>query len=163
MPLARGGQDAFPPRRPVEIVWRWWRGEDLELLSRTQGDRGRALPVAGPIPQGGTSGVVETSPGWPRPYDHAAAPDAAGSCSAFLPPGFFAPDFPLRLVSMIMAHCLARLTGLGIQFIMGLNYLVSMSPTPPFLGLLWLGSGEAIKRVCHRGQRISDAKNQTSR
>ena len=64
MPLARGGQDAFPPRRPVEIVWRWWRGEDLELLSRTQGDRGRALPVAGPIPQGGTSGVVETFPGW---------------------------------------------------------------------------------------------------
>ena len=48
MPLARGGQDAFPPRRQVEIAWRWWRGEDLELLSRTRCDRGRA-------PGGGTN------------------------------------------------------------------------------------------------------------
>ena len=53
MPLAKGGQDTFPPRRQVEIVWRWLRGEDLELLSRPRGDRGRALPGAGPIPHRG--------------------------------------------------------------------------------------------------------------
>jgi hypothetical protein len=63
MPLARGGQDAFPPRRQVEIVWRLWRGEDLELLSRTRGGRGRALPVAGPIPLRGTSGVKKRPQG----------------------------------------------------------------------------------------------------
>ena len=63
MPLARGGQDAFPPRRQVEIVWRLWRGEDLELLSRTRSDLGRALPVAGPIPLRETNGVKK------RPQD----------------------------------------------------------------------------------------------
>ena len=63
MPLAREGQDAFPPRRQVEIVWRLWRGEDLELLSRTRCDRSRALPVAEPIPLCGTSGVKK------RPQD----------------------------------------------------------------------------------------------
>jgi len=163
MPLVRGGQDAFPPRRPDEIVWRLWRGEDLELLSRTRCDCGRALPVAGPIPQRGTSGVEETSPGWLRPYDHAAAPDEAGNRSPLLMPRCGAPDFPPKLVTRIMMNLLTRLTGLGIQFIMSLNYLASLSPTSAFLGLLLLGSGEAIKRLCHCGQRISDAKNETSR
>ena len=134
MPLARGGQDAFPPRRPVEIVWRLWRGEDLELLSRTRCDCGRSLSVAGPIPPRGTSGVEETSPGWPRPYDHAVAPDEAGNRSPLLKPRCGAPDFPPKLVTKIMMNLLTRLTGLGIQFIMGLNYLVSLSPTSPFLG-----------------------------
>ena len=63
MPLARGGQDAFPPWRQVEIVWRLWRGEDLELLSRTRCDRAQALPVAEPIPLRETSGVKK------RPQD----------------------------------------------------------------------------------------------
>ena len=86
MPLARRGQDAFPARRQVGTVWRFLRGEDLELLSRTRCNCGRALPVAGPIPQRGTSGVEETSPGWPRPYDHAAASDEAGRRSPWLMP-----------------------------------------------------------------------------
>ena len=162
MPLAGGGQDAFPPWRQVEIVWRLWRGEDLELLSRTRCDRAQALPVAEPIPLRGER-CGETSPGWLRPYDHAAAPDEAGNRSPLLMPRCGAPDFPLKLVIRIMMNLLTRLTGLGIQVIMGLNYLVSLSPNSPFLGLLLLGSGEAMKRLRHCGQRISDAKNETSR
>ena len=42
------------------------------------------------------------------------------------------------------------------------NYLVSLSPTSPFLGLLVLGSGEAIKRLCRRGQRNLDLKHEIS-
>ncbi len=74
-----------------------------------------------------------------------------------------APDFPRKLVIMIMINLLTRLTGWGIRFIMGLYYVASLSPASPLLGLLVLGSGEAMKKLCHRGQRISDAKIQASR
>jgi len=59
-------------------------------------------------------------------------------------------------------NLLTRLTGLGIQFIMDLNYLASLFPPSPFLGLLLLGSGEAIKRLCRCGQRNLDLKNEIS-
>ena len=42
------------------------------------------------------------------------------------------------------------------------NYLASLSPTSPFLGLFLLGSGEAIKRLCRCGQRNLDLKNEIS-
>jgi hypothetical protein len=46
---------------------------------------------------------------------------------------------------------------------MGLVYMASLAPASPFLGLLLLGSGEAVKKIWHRGQRISDAKIEASR
>jgi hypothetical protein len=62
-----------------------------------------------------------------------------------------------------MMNPLARLTGLGIHFIMGLKYVASLVPRSLLLGLPLLGSGEAIKKLCHCGQRIPDAKIETSR
>ena len=120
----------------------------------------RAFPRARPIPHRGTIGPEETSPGCPRPGDHAAAPDEAGNRSPLLMPRCGAPDFPSKLVTRIIMNLLTILTGLGIQFIICLNYLVSLSPNSPFLGLLLPGSGKAIKRLCHRGQRNLDLKNE---
>jgi hypothetical protein len=42
---------------------------------------------------------------------------------------------------------------------MDVNYLAALCPTSPMLALLVLGSGEAVKRLCHCGQRISAWKN----
>jgi hypothetical protein len=79
---------------------------------------------------------------------------------------FGAPDFPGELVNMLMITWLTGLTGWGIRFIMSLYYAyyaASLFPASPLLGVLLLGSSEAVKKLCPCGQRISDAKIQASR
>jgi len=161
MTLAKGGKGAFPPRPQGGIGCRWLRVDDLEVLSRELGGD-RAFPRSGPMPHRGTMGPEETSPGGPRPGGNAAAPDEAGHRSPLLMPRGGAPDFPSKLVTMIIMNLLSRLTGVGIQFIISLNYLVSPSPNSPCPGLLLPGSGEAIKRLCRCGQRSLDLKNEIS-
>ena len=47
-----------------------------------------------------------------------------------------APDFPMKMVSILMINLLTQLTGWGIQFIMCPNYLASPPPGSPVLGPL---------------------------
>jgi len=90
----------------------------------------------------------------PAPIPPLACLSRSQGCPRLFGETAFSPPITKgKLVNKVMVTLLARLTGFWLSWITGLNYLVCLSPTSPFLGLVLLGSGKAMQRLRQRGHK----------